>query len=134
MLQQGGVAEKPRPVRPFVQMELETPLDKREIGTDAIAGRPGFGKSRKRRKGRSKGGNGPRIARRRRSRRGQCRLLDFLSVAALTETRPEPGSIVQRSSEPGPTPRIAATASGMVARTDEDPFTVRNTLDVNVAG
>ncbi len=64
----------------------------------------------------------------------QRRLDDFFVDAALTHTRPDPGSIVQTISDPAVTPRIAATASGIVARTDEDPFTVRNTLDVKDRG
>ncbi len=72
----------------------------------------------------------------------QLRLDNFLagpplaalrSGAAITQTRPDPGSTVQARTDPGPTPRIAATGSGIVTRTEEDPLTVRSTLDVNVA-
>jgi transposase-like protein len=55
-----------------------------------------------------------------------------LPGAALTQTVPEPGSTVQISSDLGPTPSNAATASGIVVRTEDDPSTARETLDVKV--
>ncbi len=70
----------------------------------------------------------------------QCCFEDLLRLDrclrgdALTQTLPVPGSTVQTISDPGPTPSNAAIASGIVARTDEDPSTVRTALDVKALG
>ncbi len=64
----------------------------------------------------------------------QCLLEDPLPSAALTQTLPVPGSTVHTISEPGSIPSSAATGSGIVARTDDDPSTVRTALDVKALG
>jgi hypothetical protein len=62
---------------------------------------------------------------------GRQRRLDDFPPAESTETvtRPDPGSTVHRRVDPGVAPRIAATASGTVVRTDSDRSIVKDTLD-----
>jgi transposase len=62
----------------------------------------------------------------------QRRLMDFSAASTDTRTLPVPGSISQRRVVPGAAPKIAAIASGIVARTEGDPGTVWRTLDRNV--
>lgn len=54
------------------------------------------------------------------------------SSATSTVTRSVPGSTVHSKVDPGRAPRMAATASGMVVRTEGESGTVWRTLDRNV--
>lgn len=51
--------------------------------------------------------------------------------ASETVTIPEPGSTVQTSVSPGPTPRIAATGEGTVVRIDSERSRTRTAFDSN---
>lgn len=59
----------------------------------------------------------------------QRRLEDFAVASTDTRTSPEPGSTFHKSTVPGPAPKIAATASGTVVRTDSDRAIVLVTVD-----
>ena len=54
-----------------------------------------------------------------------------LSGNAETSTLPEPGSISQNNVEPCSIPRIAATGSGTVVRTEDERGKTRTTFDLN---
>lgn len=56
----------------------------------------------------------------------------FFDGSADTETLPLPDSMVQTSVEPCSTPRIAATAAGIVARTEPVSAIARETFDLKV--
>jgi putative transposase len=60
--------------------------------------------------------------------------LDDFTAESSTEivTRPDPGSTDHTNVDPGPAPKIAATASGMVVRTDSERSIVFDTLDLKV--
>lgn len=64
-----------------------------------------------------------------RSRFYQRRLDDFAVPSTDTRILPEPGSTSQSKTVPGPAPKIAATASGTVVRTDSDRAIVLVTVD-----
>ncbi len=126
MPQLEGGCREPRPGRPHLQTELL--IANLPLGTGPFDARNGSGQ-------RARCGHRRRPARRRQtscgdSHPGLARLDDF----AVTQTLPVPGSTVHTISDPGPTPNNAATGSGIVARTDEDPSTVRTALDVKARG